>query len=108
MLAHAAECSERLVERRRVYPPRSLKLAVVRRSSKGRHFERRCELGEPSLDMDLTRRPARAPRCSRVAVARALARGQLDDWIGHSPEELRAVRDGLAALQRKGAAHIED
>src|SRR6478609_9378170 len=26
--------------------------------------------------------------------------GELVDWIGHSPEKLRAMRDGLAALQR--------
>lgn len=34
--------------------------------------------------------------------------GELVDWVGHSPEELRAMRDGLDALKRKGAAQIED
>lgn len=34
--------------------------------------------------------------------------GELVDWVGHSPEKLRAMRDGLEALQRQGAAQIED
>ena len=34
--------------------------------------------------------------------------GELVDWVGHSPEKLRAMRDGLDALKRQGAAHIED
>ena len=34
--------------------------------------------------------------------------GELVDWIGHSPEKLRTMRDGLAALQRQGKAQIED
>lgn len=34
--------------------------------------------------------------------------GELVDWVGHSPEQLRAMRDGLDALKRQGAAHIED
>ena len=34
--------------------------------------------------------------------------GELVDWVGHSPEKLRAMRDGLAALQRHGKAQIED
>jgi rifampin ADP-ribosylating transferase len=34
--------------------------------------------------------------------------GELSDWVGHSPEKLQAMRDGLAALQQQGAAHIED
>lgn len=34
--------------------------------------------------------------------------GELDDWVGHSPEKLRAMRAGLADLKRQGAAEIED
>src|SRR3954447_1337575 len=34
--------------------------------------------------------------------------GEIADWVGHSPERMQAMRDGLAALQRQGAAHIED
>ena len=34
--------------------------------------------------------------------------GELVDWVGHPPEVLRAMRDGLAAMQREGRAEIED
>ena len=34
--------------------------------------------------------------------------GELADWVGHPPEQLRAMREGLDALRRRGAAHIED
>jgi rifampin ADP-ribosylating transferase len=34
--------------------------------------------------------------------------GELTDWVGHSPEQLQAMRDGLAALHRRGDAQIED
>ncbi len=34
--------------------------------------------------------------------------GELVDWVGHSPEKLQAMRDGLEALKRQGAAQIED
>jgi rifampin ADP-ribosylating transferase len=34
--------------------------------------------------------------------------GELVDWIGHAPEQLAAMRDGLAALEREGKAEIED
>jgi rifampin ADP-ribosylating transferase len=33
---------------------------------------------------------------------------ELVDWVGHSPEQLQAMRDGLTALRRTGAAQIED
>jgi rifampin ADP-ribosylating transferase len=33
---------------------------------------------------------------------------ELADWVGHSPEKLQAMRDGLEALKRQGAAQIED
>lgn len=34
--------------------------------------------------------------------------GELLDWVGHSPEQLRAMRQGLADLERKGLAIIDD
>ena len=34
--------------------------------------------------------------------------GELVDWLGHSPEKLQAMRNGLAELTRLGAAEIED
>ena len=34
--------------------------------------------------------------------------GELDDWIGHSAEQIRAMRDGLAELRRQGADVIYD
>jgi rifampin ADP-ribosylating transferase len=33
---------------------------------------------------------------------------ELVDWVGHSPEQLKAMRDGLEALKRQGAARLED
>ena len=34
--------------------------------------------------------------------------GELDDWEGHPPEALQAMRDSLADLERQGLAVIED
>jgi rifampin ADP-ribosylating transferase len=34
--------------------------------------------------------------------------GELEDWVGHTPEQLQAMRDGLATLQREGRAVIYD
>ena len=34
--------------------------------------------------------------------------GELVDWYGHSPEQLQAMRDGLADLERRGLAVIYD
>ena len=34
--------------------------------------------------------------------------GELRDWVGHPPERLRAMRDGLAELRRTGRAVIYD
>ena len=34
--------------------------------------------------------------------------GELVGWVGHSPEQLQAMRDGLADLRRRGAAIIYD
>ncbi len=34
--------------------------------------------------------------------------GELEDWVGHSPEKLQAMRDGLAKMQAEGTAVIYD
>lgn len=34
--------------------------------------------------------------------------GELTDWVGHPPDKLQAMRDGLDALKRQGLAQIED
>ena len=34
--------------------------------------------------------------------------GELEDWVGHSPDQLQAMRDGLADLERRGLAIIDD
>ncbi|QYF73174.1 NAD(+)--rifampin ADP-ribosyltransferase [Cryobacterium sp. PAMC25264] len=34
--------------------------------------------------------------------------GELTDWVGHTPAQLQAMRDGLAALARNGGAVIYD
>ena len=33
---------------------------------------------------------------------------ELLDWVGHSPDQLQAMRDGLANLKRQGIAVIYD
>ena len=34
--------------------------------------------------------------------------GELEDWTGHTPEQLQAMKDGLADLDRRGVAVIYD
>jgi rifampin ADP-ribosylating transferase len=34
--------------------------------------------------------------------------GEVEEWQGHSPEELQAMKDGLEALKRQGIEAIED
>ena len=34
--------------------------------------------------------------------------GELNGWTGHTPEQLQAMKDGLAGLRRRGAAVIYD
>ena len=34
--------------------------------------------------------------------------GEVEDWIGHPPEAMQAMRDGLQRLQEQGEATIED
>jgi rifampin ADP-ribosylating transferase len=33
---------------------------------------------------------------------------ELEDWQGHAPEQIQAMRDGLAALKERGEATIID
>ncbi len=32
--------------------------------------------------------------------------GEVEDWVGHSPEQLQQMRDGLARLMAEGRDHI--
>ena len=34
--------------------------------------------------------------------------GEVQDWVGHTPDQLQAMRDGLARLQAGGADRIEE
>lgn len=34
--------------------------------------------------------------------------GELTDWVGHTPGQIQTMRDGLAELERKGEAVIDD
>ena len=34
--------------------------------------------------------------------------GEVAEWQGHSPEQLKAMKDGLARLEAEGRAHIID
>jgi rifampin ADP-ribosylating transferase len=34
--------------------------------------------------------------------------GELVDWVGHTPEQVQAMRDGLAELERRGLAVVYD
>ena len=34
--------------------------------------------------------------------------GEVEEWMSHSPEQLQAMRDGLARLKEEGAAEIEE
>lgn len=34
--------------------------------------------------------------------------GEVEDWVGHSPEQLQAMRDGVARRQAEGTAEIEE
>jgi rifampin ADP-ribosylating transferase len=34
--------------------------------------------------------------------------GELEDWVGHTPDQVQAMKDGLADLKRRGVAVIDD
>src|SRR4029453_16388903 len=65
--------------------------------------------GEVEDDTNLTdkRFPGNPTQSSRTREPLRVV-GELVDWVGHSPEKLQAMRDGLDALKRQGAAQIGD
>jgi rifampin ADP-ribosylating transferase len=65
--------------------------------------------GEFEDDPNVTdkRFPGNPTRSFRTREPLRIA-GELVDWVSHSPEKLQAMRDGLDALKRQGAAQIED
>ena len=34
--------------------------------------------------------------------------GELEDWVGRTPDQVQAMKDGLADLKRRGMAVIDD
>ena len=48
------------------------------------------------------------PTCSYRTTQPVRIVGEITDWEGHSPEQLQARRNGLADLQRRGLAVIDD
>jgi rifampin ADP-ribosylating transferase len=48
------------------------------------------------------------PTCSYRTREPVKVVGELLDWVGHSPEQIAAMRDGLADLERRGLAVIYD
>ena len=48
------------------------------------------------------------PTRSFRSRAPLLVAGELVDWVGHPTGKLRAMRDGIEELKRRGAAHIDD
>jgi rifampin ADP-ribosylating transferase len=48
------------------------------------------------------------PTCSYRTREPVKVVGELTDWTGHSDEQLQAMRDGLADLERRGLAVIYD
>jgi hypothetical protein len=34
--------------------------------------------------------------------------GEVEDWVGHTPEQLQAMKDGLARLKEQGANRVID
>jgi rifampin ADP-ribosylating transferase len=48
------------------------------------------------------------PTQSFRSTAPLTVTGELVDWVGHSPEKLQTMRNGLDALERRGAATIEN
>jgi len=48
------------------------------------------------------------PTCSYRTREPVRVVGELVDWVRHPPEQLQAMRDGLADLERRGLAVIYD
>ncbi|MBJ7289482.1 NAD(+)--rifampin ADP-ribosyltransferase, partial [Williamsia sp.] len=48
------------------------------------------------------------PTCSYRTEAPVLIVGELTDWVGHTPDQLQAMRSGLAELRRRRLDVIYD
>lgn len=66
-------------------------------------------LGDVEDDPNVTDKkfPGNPTRSYRTTAGLRVV-GELTDWVGHPPEQLQAMRDGLAALRERGEAVIED
>jgi rifampin ADP-ribosylating transferase len=66
-------------------------------------------LGEIEDDPNLTDKkfPGNPTRSYRTTEPVKVV-GELTDWVGHPPEQLQAMRDGLADLERTGRSVIDD
>jgi rifampin ADP-ribosylating transferase len=69
-------------------------------------FERR---GLPGGDPNVTdkRFPGNPTRSYRAREPVRIV-GEITDWVGHSPDQLQAMRNGLADLERRGLVVIYD
>ena len=60
---------------------------------------------DPNLtDMKFPGNPTKSYRST--APLRVI--GEIENWVGHTPEQLQAMRDGLARLKAEGTATIID
>jgi rifampin ADP-ribosylating transferase len=65
--------------------------------------------GEYEDDPNLTDKKFPGNRTSSYRSLRPLrVTGEIEDWTGHSPDELHAMREGLARLKAEGNAEIEE
>ena len=66
-------------------------------------------MGEFEDDPDVTKKkfPGNPTQSFRTREPLRVV-GELVDWVGHSPQKLQAMREGLEALRQQGAAQIED
>jgi rifampin ADP-ribosylating transferase len=65
--------------------------------------------GEYEDDPNLTDKKVPGNRTSSYRSLRPLrVTGEIEDWTGHSPDELHAMREGLARLKAEGNAEIEE
>jgi rifampin ADP-ribosylating transferase len=65
--------------------------------------------GEYEDDPNLTDKKFPGNRTSSYRSLRPLrVTGEIEDWTGHSPDELQAMREGLARLKAEGNAEIEE
>lgn len=66
-------------------------------------------LGEYEDDPNVTNKrfPGNPTRSFRTGDPLRVV-GELADWVGHPPDKIRAMRDGLDTLKDEGKAQIED